>query len=231
MAGGIASRAEILIRTGDSDLVIGNYGENSQLKPDEDHPMYLYYMDVDGNGSVDPIITYYNGGESFPLALRDDMIGQVPMLKKKFNDYSLYAKAGIKDILTTDQLASAPVLKTSTLKTLYLENTGKSFLKHELPAEAQAAPVFAIAVIDVNKDGNLDLILAGNNNKNRIYLGRDDANHGQVLLGDGKGIFYYLSPRISGLTVRGDVRSIVVEGDRVLFGVNNSAVKCYRVRH
>jgi enediyne biosynthesis protein E4 len=215
---------------GDIDLVVGNYGLNSQLKVSESRPIQLYYGDFDNNGSVDPIITYFNGDESVPLLLRDDLIGQVPVLKKKFNDYSLYAKAGIKGILTADQLAATPVLTTNILKTVYLENTGKTFVPKELPREAQFAPVFAIAVADFNADGNLDIVLAGNNTRNRIYLGRDDANHGQVLLGDGKGNFTYLTQQKSGLNIRGDVRSILIEGDQLLFGVNDSAIKSYRFK-
>ncbi|HTH56670.1 MAG TPA: VCBS repeat-containing protein [Cyclobacteriaceae bacterium] len=215
---------------GDIDLVAGNLGTNSQLKVDDNHPMKLFTADVDGNGSTDPIITYYHADESFPLALRDDLIGQVPSMKKKFMDYTQYAKAGINDILTKDQLAKAPVLTTNQLKTLYLENTGASFVPRELPVEAQAAPVFAIAVLDLNKDGNLDFILAGNNSKNRIYLGRDDANHGSVMLGDGKGNFHYLPQQKSGLNLRGDVRSLVTDGKSLLFGVNNAAVKAYLIK-
>ncbi len=215
---------------GDIDLVVGNNGLNSQLKVDDGHPMKLYYSDVDENGSLDPIITYYNGNENVPLSLRDDLIGQIPLLKKKFNDYSLFAKAGINDILSVDQLAKTPSLTTNTLETIYLENTGKTFIRKKLPVEAQYAPVMAIAVADLDKDGNLDIIMAGNNSRNRIYLGKDDANHGTVLLGDGKGTFTYLSQPKSGLNMRGDVRSILVEGDHVLFGVNNSAIKSYRTR-
>ncbi len=214
---------------GDIDLVAGNYGLNSQLKVNETHPMQLYYSDVDGNGSVDPIITYYNGEENVPLALRDDLLGQVPILKKKFHDYRIYANAGIIDILTPDQLAKSPVLKTNTLKTLYLENTGKNFVAHELSTEAQVAPIFAIVVFDINKDSNLDLVLVGNNNKNRIYLGRDDANHGQIMLGDGKGNFKYISQQKSGLNLRGDVRSIIQDKGKLFFGINNSSVKTYKI--
>ncbi len=215
---------------GDIDLVVGNYGINSQIKADEKHPMQLYYLDVDGNGSIDPLIMRYIGNESVPLVSRDDMLGQVPVLKKKFIDYSVYAKAGINEILTPDQLLKSPVLKANTMTTVYLENTGDRFVKKELPVEAQVSPVYTIAVADLNHDGNLDLVLAGNNMYNRIYLGHYDANHGVALLGDGKGNFSYLPQWKSGLKVRGDVRSSVVVGEELFFGVNNSGVKSYKIR-
>ena len=217
-------------KDGDMDLVIGNYGLNSPLKADEKHPMQLYYMDVDGNGSVDPVMTQYEGNKSVPLLFRDDLIGQVPMMKKKFNDYGLYAKATINEILTPGQLASSPVLKTNAFTTVYLENIGKTFVKRELPVEAQYSPVYAIAVSDLNNDGNSDLVMAGNNSMNRIYFGRQDANHGIVLLGDGKGNFRYLSQEKSGLNVSGDVRSILSDADGLLFGINNAPVKRYRIK-
>ena len=215
---------------GDVDLVVGNYGTNSQIKADEQHPMQLYYLDMDGNGSIDPFIMRYIGNESVPLVFRDDMIGQVPLLKKKFSDYSVFAKAGIHEILSPEQWTSSSVLTANLMTSVYLENAGKAFIKKDLPVEAQYSPVYAMEATDLNNDGNLDLILGGNNLYTRIYLGRYDASHGTVLLGDGKGNFNYLSQQKSGLKVRGDVRSIVVEGDNVLFGVNNSTVKSYRIK-
>ncbi len=214
---------------GDIDLVVGNYGLNSPLKADEQHLVELYYLDIDGNGSVDPVITHFIGNESVPLAFRDDLIGQVPSLKKKFIDYTSYAEATIHEILSADQLSKAPLLTVNILSSVYLENTGTGFLKKDLPIEAQYSSLYSIAVADLNQDGNLDLVLAGNNQYNRIYLPRQDANHGVVLLGDGKGNFNYLPQPKSGLKVKGDVRSIVVESDKVIFGVNNAAVKTYRI--
>lgn len=215
---------------GDVDLVVGNYGLNSPLKADEQHPMKLYYMDMDGNGSTDPLIMHYIGSESVPLPLRDDLIGQVPMMKKKFNDYRLYAKATINEILTPDQLAKSPILITNAMATVYLQNTGKTFVKKELPEEVQYSSIYAIAVSDLNNDGNKDLVMAGNNSLNRIYLGRQDSNHGMVLLGDGKGNFQYLSQEKSGLNVKGDVRSILSDADGLIFGINNAAVKRYKIK-
>jgi len=217
-------------KDGDVDLVVGNYGLNSSIKADEQHPMKLYYIDVDGNGSTDPLIMHYIGSESVPLPLRDDLIGQVPMMKKKFNDYRLYAKATINEILTPDQLAKSPILITNAIATVYLKNTGKTYVKKELPVEAQYSPIYAIAVSDLNNDGNSDIVMGGNNSLNRIYLGRQDANHGMVMLGDGKGNFRYLSQEKSGLNVRGDVRSILSDADGLIFGINNAPVKRYKTK-
>ena len=110
---------------GDADIIVGNQGLNSQLKADENHPMLLYYTDIDGNGSIDPIITYFNGTENALLPFRDDLLNQVPVLKKKFNDYPSYAKATIKEIIDSTRLSSTPKSKITTSNKL----TSKS-LRH-----------------------------------------------------------------------------------------------------
>ena len=61
------------------------------------------------------------------------------------------------------------MLKAELLKTVYLQNNGaEGFEMKTLPDEAQYAPVHAIAVLDVNSDGNKDLVLAGNEISTRI---------------------------------------------------------------
>ncbi|MBS1491308.1 MAG: VCBS repeat-containing protein [Bacteroidetes bacterium] len=219
--------AEDFDHDGDQDLVVGNFGLNTPLHATETQPMQLYYADLDKNGSVDPIITHYINGVSYPLVTRDDMIGQIPMLKKKFIDYQVYAKATIQDIIPPEQFASTPVLSAQTLRTIYLENKKNKFTVKELPIEAQYAPVHAMLATDVDKDGNLDLILAGNNRYNRIYLGSSDANHGQLLLGNGKGEFKYVPQYTSGLKVQGDVRSVVQLTNHIWFGINGKPVQSY----
>ena len=111
-----------------------------------------------------------------------------------------------------------------------MENTGKTFVKKKLPEEVQYSSIYAIAVSDLNNDGNSDLVMAGNNSLNRIYLERQDSNHGMVLLGDGKGDFQYLSQEKSGLNISGDVRSILSDAGGLIFGINNAPVKRYKIK-
>ncbi len=213
---------------GDLDLVIGNMGLNTQFHARVQEPVSLYYKDFDGNGSVDPVFCYYIDGKSYPAISRDDLTDQLPGLKKKFLKYSDYSTATINDLFTPEQLKDAGVLKAGEMRTVYLENKGnKGFVLHELPIEAQFAPVYAITSIDVNKDGKKDLVLAGNNSWTRIRYGRYEANHGTILLGDGKGNFKFLPPVQSGLTVRGDVRSIEYINHYLFFGLNNQPAQVF----
>lgn len=214
---------------GDEDIIAGNYGLNAQVKANVNHPLEIYSHDIDGNGSVDPVITHYIGNTAWPMVPRDDMVGQVPSLKKKFNDYPSYARATIGDILKPELLAKGAMHKAEAVQTTYIENRNGYFTEQPLPVEAQYAPVYTIATPDVNGDGNKDLILGGNNIYNRIYLGRHDANHGVVLLGDGSGNFQYIPPVHSGIGIRGDVRSMIVINDQLIIGVNNEAIKAFRI--
>ena len=43
-----------------------------------------------------------------------------------------------------------------------MENDNGKFIKHELPVEAQFSAINKILVDDYNKDGTLDLLIAGN---------------------------------------------------------------------
>ena len=213
------------------DLVLGNYGLNSPLHASPAEPVQLYTCDIDNNGIDDPIMTCYRDHVSYPFYPMDDILAQVPSLKKKFYDYEVYAKATIADVIPDEKLRAITPLVANNFHTLYLHNTGHGFVPRELPVEAQYSPVYAIATADIDHDGHPDLVLGGNNMYNKILLGRDDANHGLVLLNDGKGNFQRASPARTGLTLRGDVRSIEVIGDRLFFGVNDQRVRVYRIRN
>jgi hypothetical protein len=213
---------------GKPDLILGNQGLNNQFAASPKHPLTLYYKDWNHNGAMDPIFSYYIGDTSYPAISRDDLTGKIPALKKKFLEYHNYADATITDLFSADELKDAGPLKAENLNTLWLENKGDSLLPHQLPIETQYAPVYAITTNDVNGDGHPDLILAGGNQWTRIRFGRYRANHGVLLINDGKGNFKYVSQSQSGLNLRADIRSALDLGNhRLLFGVNDGPVMLY----
>jgi hypothetical protein len=196
---------------GDIDFVLGNFGLNNQYHVTPEHPVKLLYKDFDNNGSIDPLLHYYIEDTLTFAYSRDELIGQIPSMKKKFVDYNSFAKASFPTYFTQEQLAGSDTLSAHMLETAYLENDGNgNFEIRKLPVEAQFSPVFAVASADVNADGNLDIITGGNFTQARVSVGQCDANYGIVLLGDGKGSFTPIDPEISGLKIRGDVRSLEI---------------------
>ena len=220
---------------GDTDIIIGNCGLNTQFRVSDKEPMSMYYADFDHSGSIDPILCYYIQGVSYPAASLDDLTEQLPSLKKKFLEYKSYAQATINTMFSETQLNEAQKLNASMMETVYLENTGdKGFESRPLPVEAQYAPVYGIVAEDVNHDGKKDLILAGNNTWTRIKFGRYKANHGVVLINDGGGKFSYVPQIKSGLNVRENVRSLKLihagKGEQVIFGINDGPIKIETVQ-
>jgi enediyne biosynthesis protein E4 len=221
--------AEDMDNDGDLDLIVGNHGQNSQIKVSDSQPAEITFKDFDENGTIDPIMTYYLDGKSYPMASRDDLLEHLPMLKKKFTDYKSYADAQITNLFSSSELSGSNTLKANNLQTVYLENNGQSLKIKPLPQQAQFAPVYAITSADVNNDGKKDLILAGNLSTARIKFGKYDASNGTILLGDGKGNFRYVSSNKTGLNLKGDVRSMEILGKKLVVGLNNEKVRIFKL--
>lgn len=219
---------------GNPDIVAGNFGTNSQIKASKEQPVEIYFRDFDNNGSVDPIITYYVQGQSWPFPSRNELLTQIPSLRRKFPDFNTYSNARITDIFSQDDLNTAIHYIATELKTVVFRNTGTKFEMKVLPVEAQFAPVYSIQVLDYNNDGNSDIILAGNKNAMCVRLGVMDANYGQLFEGDGQGNFRYIPQVVSGLSMVGDVRSmkiIDIQGYRFLLaGINNQGIVTYYLK-
>lgn len=218
---------------GNMDLIAGNQGLNNSFQASVQEPLTLYDLDFDGNGIADPVLSYYIHDTAYPIYARDDLMDHLPYLKKKFPEYHDYARASMADIFG-DKLKQATVYKAHQLATLYLHNNGRgAFELRSLPADAQLSPVYAICAEDLDHDGHPDLLLCGNNAWTRIKFGRYRANHGLVLINDGKGNFSAKAQRESALHLRGDVRSMQLmhgkNGVQLLVGMNDDPVRRYRL--
>lgn len=204
---------------GKMDYVVGNLGANNYYHPSAERPVTVYGKDFDNNRSIDPVIfTYFkdNSGNytSVPAHYWDDLYGQSPLFRRKFSGYKNYASITESTFFTKEELEGAMVLKGNYDRSSWLENLGNGKFKvHELPLLAQVAPVKGMLVDDVNNDGNLDVLMVGNDYGNEVFSGRYDAFNGLVLLGDGNGGFDPVRSFDSGFLVPGDAKSMAILHD------------------
>ncbi|MBO0936951.1 VCBS repeat-containing protein [Fibrella sp. HMF5335] len=205
---------------GDMDMVAGNYGLNSQFKASPARPVQLTHGDFDGDGRIDPFMTYFVQGKAYPYASRDEALGQVNFLKARFPDYNRYANVTLTDLFAPDELAKGTVLNAKSLQSTYYENKNDKFVAHPLPVEAQFAPVFALEPVDFDHDGDLDLLLGGNITQARVRVGRSDASY-IPLLENQRGHFRFRA----NAGIRGDVRGLANIGEgSVVVGVNGKGL-------
>jgi hypothetical protein len=215
---------------GDKDFVAGNYGLNSQMKVSAEKPATLVYSDFDNNGSVDPLLSYFIMDRSYPYPTRDELSEQLPSFKKRFTDYKSYSDASIEDVLSKQEVASAEKLIAYRCETAYIRNDTDSFEVVPMPVALQFAPVFSLAVMDVNQDGKADIVSGGNLSATRARTGKLTGNYGFVFLGDGKGSFDFVPPVKTGMYTKGDVRNIIIDRDRIIVGANNLPIQTYELR-
>ncbi|MDP5140673.1 MAG: VCBS repeat-containing protein, partial [Spirosomaceae bacterium] len=176
-----------LNKDGKPDLIVGNQGLNSQLKASKKEPAELYFKDFDGNGSIDPILSFYIQGKRYPYITKEELGQQMPSFNAKYADYESFSNVTTDELFSKDDLQSAERLEANTLETMcFLSNADGKFDIIKLPVQAQYAPVHAISIMDVNNDGNQDVLLFGNNSHTKLRLGKHDANYGTLLLNDGK---------------------------------------------
>ncbi len=218
---------------GRTDLLAGNHGLNSRFRATPEHPVVMHVNDFDQNGTVEQIISVFDGQGTYPLVLRHNLVMQLPSLKKQYLKYENFAEQTIEDYFTPEQLSRSVVQKAEWMATSVLYNRGDGvFDLQALPAEAQFAPVYAALAKDVTGDGRIDLLLGGNLYGAKPEVGRYDASYGLLLEGTpGRG-FRPLSPLASGLSLEGEVRGfapIRIAGENaILVARNNQGVRVLR---
>jgi hypothetical protein len=226
-------KAEDLDNDGRMDFVMGNRGLNSLIKGNINEPCTIYAKDFDNNGSYDAVLGYYNQGKCYPLFSRDQLIDQVPSMRKKFVRYKDYSGKTLDEIFTENEKKDMEVFKTHFFASGVLMNEGNNTFRFiPFPDKAQFSTINDMVIDDFDKDGIIDILVCGNSDDASVIIGVYDATSALLLKGTGKGNFAAVSPAESGLALRGESRRLVylknTGNTMLIFLKNNAAAQVFR---
>ena len=216
-------------KDGDMDILAGNLGTNNFFSPN----MKLYINDFDKNGFYEQILCEKIGNSYFPILDKDDLINQMPSLKKQLFYYKDYSDASIDKIFNPDLLNESTVLEIKTLESaIYINNNGE-FNKISLPSEINYSPVFDIINYQPSDKNITKLIFGGNQYLVKPQFGRHDSSKGWII--DVKKDEDKLSfTNLKSLNIEGQIRKfelIYLGKEKILItGINNKDVKFYEIK-
>ena len=220
---------------GDNDLVLGNQGTNIHYKPTPNNPMKMWINDFDGNGTIEQIVTLQENGKDYPLHQKKELTNQMVSLKKNNLKASEYAKKTI-DELFPKEVFNNSIMKRSVIaeSVIAINEGGGKFTIKVLPTRVQLSCVCGISCVDINQDGYLDLIMGGNNFEFKPQYSRQDANFGNVLLGNKELDYTWQDYNKSGFFIRDEIKHLKQFKDRngktyLIAALNNTQPKIYRL--
>jgi len=227
---------------GDIDYIAGNVGENINFKGTSEEPVRIYAKDLDNNGSIDPLISFYlrdslGTRREYLYHPWQDVTKQYVGIRKRFNSFGEFGESTLPEMFPDGLLDDATKLSLNYMKTSWIENVGGGkFTVHPLPIAAQIAPVYGILPKDINADGNIDILLIGNDFGMEVQQGPADAMNGVVLENEGGGKFLTVPLNDSHFFVPGDGKSLVnlsVSDTKSLIvaSQNNDSLKIFERTH
>jgi hypothetical protein len=220
---------------GRPDLIVGNLGRNSAWQASPTSPLGIYAAPFTGGQTSDILLTQQVGTREFPIASLATLSHDIYTLGVKFPTYGTFAPASLDQLFSASQLKEAVHYQADTFSSLVLHNDGgNAFSAVPLPTLAQIAPIRGIVPFDVDGDGHLDLIVAGNLYDVEPNTSRVDAGNGLWLRGDGRGHFTPVSPRESGFLAPHNVAGLALlrtaAGHAVVAANTGDSLQLFRIR-
>lgn len=199
--------------------------------------MELFAVDVDQNGTVDPILFTYQKDlegsfKSYPLQFWKNLIQQSPYLRQKFNRFKSFSKATQEEFLKDEVFQGAEVLEVNQEHTVFVENLGRGqFQVRPLEDKAQWGPVNSILIDSTSIDQETQVFMVGNDLGGNPFEGNQDAFSGLLLTMAKEGFDYKEFPTLGfeNLGYATDLKKIKVKGgELILVAQNNGKLKAFK---
>ena len=210
------------------DILAGNLGNNTFFESG----MRMYINDFDQNGSYEQIICKPENGRYYPIVDKDELIAQLPQLKKKIVYYKDYGAAAMQNLFSQEALEKSWIYQLDTTATsLFLGQEQNVFQKVKLPAEIQYSSVYAIHCLK-GDEKNRSLYFGGNQYLVKPQFGRYDASKGwELTYKIKKGTPLWNAPK--SMNIKGQIRAIkplkTEQQNILLVGLNNASLYQYEI--
>lgn len=228
-----AIAVEDLDNDGDIDLILGNQGSNFPYIASNENPMKLWVNDFDNNGTIEQITTRHINGKDYPIHQKKELTNQMVALRKQNLKSSEYATKSIEELFFDENFKKTIVKEGAIQESIVAINEGDGkFTIKKLPGRVQMSSVSGITSADLNKDGFIDLIMAGNNFGFKPQYARLDGNYGSILLGNKALDFEWKDYNESGFFIKEEVKHIKQfkskDGKRfIVVAINDNEPKVY----
>lgn len=213
---------------GDEDIVLGNWGENSKFDSTPEAPLKMYYMDFDMNGKTETVMAYKKNDDYYPVHSKDELGGQLTIIKKRYVKHSDYALSTMEDIFTPYTLNQAELNEVHLLSSGYLENNNGKFQRFvKFPYQLQLAPINTYKKLNIN-DRKV-VMVGGNTYRSNNYQGPHTSMEG-YLIENLNSIVPVNSSGIEPFTEEVKaIEEIKFKNHRILIVIsNNASIKSYR---
>jgi enediyne biosynthesis protein E4 len=218
---------------GDMDFVLGNRGTNVLIKGNYYEPCTVFAKDFDNNGSYDAVLGYYNQGNCYPLFSRDQLIDQMPFMRKKFIRYKDFSGTTLEKLFSAEQQKGMNVYKTNFFESGVLLNEGSGGFRFiPFPEKAQLSNINDMQIEDFDNDGIKDVLVCGNSNDAAVMIGNLDATPLLLLKGLNNGLFTTVLNTNLGLKAKGECRKLIYlkENDAIFLLKNNAAAQHFLLK-
>ena len=168
-----------------------------------------------------------------PTRGRECSSQQMPFIAEEFQDYHSFASASLQDIYG-EGLNNALNKQIDVLYSAYLENDGSgNFNWVQLPAASQMAPLQDFEFVDLDGDGQLEVLTVGDLYNVEVETERYDGSIGAVLKKTDTG-FEYWDKQETGFVGMGDARKVIKvsgsSGDQIILSNNNGPIEVFELQ-